>query len=232
MDEESFLDRIDRLLSPETPEEIARDFAMGAHPITGTAMDVGNFLMGLRNRDAVRTGAGALAALLPFVGAGTLRKIGGAVSDRLSKPKVKVTGVGRHGSSMPREPYSTGQQEILSVYTDHPERPTDFLVGVSAHPQGYDPRYARVDEDLKTPLDQLDLFPTVDLNVDVGLRSGLKDMLGHSGIRGLGRAVIEDVEKAMPGRRVGHLVGERITGVHANDLEEYVMRLPRSFFFK
>tara|TARA_R100001082_G_scaffold109119_1_gene85637 strand:+ start:279 stop:1649 length:1371 start_codon:yes stop_codon:yes gene_type:complete len=230
MDEESFLDRIDRLLSPETPAEMGATFAAESTPYLGTGMDVGNFLMGLRNRDAVRTGAGALAALLPFVGAGTLRKVGGAVSDRLSKPKVKIKGVGRHSKQLRSEPYS--QPEMLSVYTDHPERATDFLVGASAHPQGYDPRYARVVEDLKTPLDQLDLFPTVDLNVDVGLNAPVRNMLGRSGIKSLGRAVIEDAEKAMPGRRVGHLFGERVTGSHADDLEEHIMRLPRSFFFK
>tara|TARA_R100001129_G_C5272949_1_gene234667 strand:+ start:11 stop:1051 length:1041 start_codon:yes stop_codon:yes gene_type:complete len=115
-------------------------------------------------------------------------------------------------------------------YTTIPE--INLSVGAKTFPQGYDPRYGTVVEDLKTPLDQLDLFPTVDLDVNVGLNSPLQNMLGRSGIRSLGRAVIEDAEKAMPGRKVGHLVGERITGVHADDLEEHIMRLPRSFFFK
>ena len=66
MDEESFLDRIDRLLSPETPAEMGATLAAERTPYLGTGMDIGNFLMGLRNRDAVRTGAGALAALTSF----------------------------------------------------------------------------------------------------------------------------------------------------------------------
>jgi len=219
MDEESFLDRIDRLLSPETPAEMGATFAAESTPYLGTGMDIGNFLMGLRNRDAPRAGISAVAALLPFVGAGTLRKVGGAVSDRLSKPKVKVTG---------NEIINMGTDSLR--YTTIPE--INLSVGAKTFPQGYDPRYGTVVEDLKTPLDQLDLFPTVDLDVNVGLNSPLQNMLGRSGIRSLGRAVIEDAEKAMPGRKVGHLVGERITGVHADDLEEHIMRLPRSFFFK
>ena len=219
MDEESFLDRIDRLLSPETPAEMGATFAAESTPYLGTGMDIGNFLMGLRNRDAPRAGISAVAALLPFVGAGTLRKVGGAVSDRLSKPKVKVTG---------NEIINMGTDSLR--YTTIPE--INLSVGAKTFPQGYDPRYGTVVEDLKTPLDQLDLFPTVDLDVNVGLNSPLQNMLGRSGIRSLGRAVIEDAEKAVPGRRVGHLFGERQTGVHANDLEKHIMRLPRSFFFK
>ena len=98
MDEESFLDRIDRLLSPETPEEIARDFAMGAHPVTGTAMDAGNFLMGIRNRDIPRAGISALAALLPFIGAGTLRRVGeGAARKFIGKQPPQVGRLGSEG---------------------------------------------------------------------------------------------------------------------------------------
>jgi len=219
MDEESFLDRIDRLLSPETPAEMGATLAAERTPYLGTGMDVGNFLMGLRNKDAPRAGISAVAALLPFVGAGTLRKVGGAVSDRLSKPKVKVTG---------NEIINMGTDSLR--YTIIPE--INLSVGAKTFPQGYDPRYGTVVEDLKTPLDQLDLFPTVDLNVDVGLNAPLQNMLGRSGIRSLGRAVIEDAEKAMPGRRVGHLFGERVTGSHADDLEKHITRLPRSFFFK
>jgi hypothetical protein len=78
------------------------------------------------------------------------------------------------------------------------------------------------------------LFPEVDLWTEItDFDQPAKDRLGRSGIRSLGRAVIEDFEKAHAGtKRVAGFSGVRETGVHADDLEDHIMRLPRSFFFK
>tara|TARA_Y100001951_G_scaffold99794_1_gene102272 strand:- start:212 stop:1690 length:1479 start_codon:yes stop_codon:yes gene_type:complete len=268
MDEESFLDRIDRLLSPETPAEMGATFAAESTPYLGTGMDIGNFLMGLRNRDAPRAGISALAALLPFVGAGTLRKVGGAVSDKLSKPKAKFLGVqpideivhqrfpmtdpGRlldESDRMRRARYYPigGMTQVRAAIEPreldftthlHPELIFDSsplrqsLENISAPHQAVLRQLAKKRQ--AETAGQLDLFPEVDLWAEIAdLDQPAKNRLGRSGIRSLGRAVIEDFEKAHAGtKRVAGFSGVRETGVHADDVEDYIMTLPRSFFFK
>jgi len=249
MDEESFLDRIDRLLSPETPEEIARDFAMGAHPVTGTAMDAGNFLMGIRNRDVPRAGISALAALLPFIGAGTLRRVGeGAARKFIGKQPPQV---GKLGSKRPRgiksirsdaresqfrsygaerSPWDPDPYEEFNFWDDYDSYPLDMrpyrhnvtYLDPGSRPGGW-PRESEFEfytqpthvggeyvRRTRRGSDQLEMFPEVDLAVEI---PPTYTSVGRSGIRSLGRAVIEDFEKTHQGLlNVGSLSGVRATG--------------------
>jgi len=234
MDEESFLDRIDRLLSPETPEEIARDFAMGAHPVTGTAMDAGNFLMGIRNRDVPRAGISALAALLPFVGAGTLRRVGeGAARKFIGKqpPQVKrPRGIKSIRSDARESPWDPDPYAEFNFWDDYDSYPLDMrpyrhnvtYLDSGNRPGGW-PRESEFefytkpthvgDEYVRRTRrgsDQLEMFPEVDLEVEI---PPTHTSVGRSGIRSLGRAVIEDFEKTHQGLlNVGSLSGVRVTG--------------------
>tara|TARA_R100000234_G_scaffold59339_1_gene35895 strand:- start:367 stop:1788 length:1422 start_codon:yes stop_codon:yes gene_type:complete len=247
MDEESFLDRIDRLLSPETPAEMGATLAAERTPYLGTGMDIGNFLMGLRNRDAVRTGAGALAALLPFVGAGTLRKVGGAVSDKLSKPKAKFLGIKPTYEIQDDLAIRMGSQGGPRLFHADPGQLDDRMRRARYYPIGGEAKVQVAIEprelDLETTFypelieetGQLDLFPRVQLVAEAMNLSKPRN-IGHRGIRSLGRAVIEDFEKAHAGLyRAAGIAGDRATGVHAADFLHgypHEMKLPRSFFFK
>ncbi len=253
MDEESFLDRIDRLLSPETPEEIARDFAMGAHPVTGTAMDAGNFLMGIRNRDVPRAGISALAALLPFIGAGTLRRVGEGVAKKLKKPnRIKSIESENYYDPASRTPDELKLAEELGFY-----RPgmADTFTGEREHFVRYlDPRHGEAEFSFSTfpseyvdvtkpGSNQLEMFPEVGLEVTIPTGQFYpKNLLGSkwdrasvgaSGIRSLGRAAIEDYEKGIGGlHRVSKLYGPRVTGAINRNRGTHYTVLPRSFFFK
>jgi hypothetical protein len=263
MDEESFFDRIDRLLSPETPAEMGATFAAESTPYLGTGMDVGNFLMGIRNRDVSRAGISALAALLPFVGAGTLRRVGEGVAKKLKPSGIKS--IKSRDFYLPVEffdeeyPSLYGAEPVWDAMPDGrplwPELDPRGNVRKKRHhtveytnpdqldDYGYLPKTSEFDfftypgESVRRSrpgsLDQLEIFPEINLAVDIP-DTGTK--VGASGIRSLGRAAIEDYEKGVGGLyRVSELYGPRITGTRghlAGTDDVHYMVLPRSFFFK
>ena len=231
MDEESFLDRIDRLLSPETPAEMGATFAAESTPYLGTGMDIGNFLMGLRNRDAPRAGAGALAALLPFIGAATIKRLGEAAAKKIKRPKAKFLGAKPYTEVYDKNPGQLDDRMRRQRY--YPiDGKTDVWIAVEPRELDFN---ATVYPELIEETGQLDLFPRVELSLEATNYSNPRN-IGHRGIRGLGRAVIEDFEKAHAGLyRVAEIAGDRATGVHGSNFGgnlTHRMRLPRSFFFK
>jgi len=76
MEEDDFLDRVDRYLMPETATGTAGVVGMGMVPILGDTIDAADVAYGVRNRDPARAGFGLLGlALGPLGGGAALREL-------------------------------------------------------------------------------------------------------------------------------------------------------------
>lgn len=226
-------DLLDRLVNPQGAGGTAALLGASMTPGVSTAVDAASALNAIRNRDALGLGISALG-LLPFI-SGTMIRTGGKAAGKGIRSLVDIQDVRR--TTVGNNPYSTvgdwsfdySHNEPFSVIADLGADRVDFPFYVRRVPRGYHPYHGYDAINLKE--EQLDLFPLVDLEVNIPTRTGLQDLVGRGGIRSIGRAVIEDFEKATGGAyRVGDLIGDRVTGVHAR--RGHVMKLPRNFFFK
>jgi hypothetical protein len=217
-------DLLDRLVNPEDMGGTAALLGASLTPGVSTAVDAASALNAIRNRDALGLGISALG-LLPFV-SGTTIRTGGKAAGKGIRSLLDIQDV--HRATVRDKPYRTFADEYFSVIADSEAGRVDFPFMVRRVPRGYHPHYGYA---IVPKEKQFDLFPLVDLEVTIPPWTGLEDSVGRGGIRSIGRAVIEDFDKATGGAyRVGDLIGDRITGVHRG--REHVMKLPRSFFFK
>ena len=75
MEEDDFLDRVDRYLMPETAAGTAGIVGASMLPVVGDTIDVADIGFGIRNRDPARVGFGLLGlALGPLAGGAALRQ--------------------------------------------------------------------------------------------------------------------------------------------------------------
>ena len=97
MEEDDFLDRVDRYLMPETATGTAGVVGMGMVPILGDTIDAADVAYGIRNRDPARAGFGLLGlALGPLGGGAALREM------------FKRSKRGRKAPEAPRQPLLLG----------------------------------------------------------------------------------------------------------------------------
>ena len=217
-------DLLDRLVNPEGMSGTAALLGASMTPGVSTAVDAASALNAIRNRDALGLGISALG-LLPFI-SGTMIRTGGKAAGKGIRSLVDIQDVRR--ATVRDNPYRKFDDEYFGVIADSEAGRVDFPIMVRRVPRGYDPYHGYP---IVPKEKQLDLFPLVDLEVVIPTSTGLEDLVGRGGIRSIGRAVIEDFDKATGGAyRVGDLIGDRVTGVHSN--REHVMKLPRSFFFR
>ena len=71
--EDDFLERLDRMLMPESGAHMAGLVGASMLPGVGTAIDIADIGFGIRNRDPLRVGQGLVGLALPFVSGRTLR---------------------------------------------------------------------------------------------------------------------------------------------------------------
>lgn len=70
--EDDLLDRLDRMLMPESGAQMAGLVGASMLPGVGTAIDIADIGFGIRNRDPLRAGLGLVGLALPFVSGRTL----------------------------------------------------------------------------------------------------------------------------------------------------------------
>ena len=89
--------RVERFLEPETPAEMAGLLGASVAEPYGTAIDLADFAIGVRDRDPARMGLAAAGAVVPFAGAagikGLLRRRGAKAVDvpEVTAPVESVT---------------------------------------------------------------------------------------------------------------------------------------------
>jgi hypothetical protein len=103
--------RVERFLEPETPAEMAGLLGASVAEPYGTAIDLADFAIGVRDRDPARMGLAAAGAVVPFAGAagikGLLRGSGAKAADelpmdeasRMGRAESRYPSVGYHGTT-------------------------------------------------------------------------------------------------------------------------------------